>query len=103
MTPEKSEVVHKDHSKSPEQKRETSLAEGPAATPRKDEQKPEQRYGADDLLPNRGSQSDGSEYDWRGDQAGRGGQQDYWRGEGRDDEEPNEKDKAPNAEKANQP
>jgi len=43
--------------------------------------RPEDRYGANNEFPPPGSDFDGSEYEWRGEQAGRGGQEDYWRGE----------------------
>lgn len=48
--------------------------------PRYGNTRPEERYGADDEFPGRTSRFDGSEYEWRGDQGGRGGQEDYWRG-----------------------
>jgi osmotically-inducible protein OsmY len=43
--------------------------------------RPEERYGANNEYPGPGTHFDGSEYEWRGEQAGRGGRQDYWRGE----------------------
>lgn len=57
---------------------------------------PEERYGADNEHPDRTSGEDGSKYDWRGHQAGRGGQEEQLtdRVPHRDNEDELRKDRA---------